>query len=371
MISKPAFGTIGDCCCVRCLAPVCFLLAVWLSSGNLRASDDPVELARQRLSAMSSAEKQELEGKRARFYGLPESEQQRVRQVHEDLSEAEDQDRLKQIMHRYSKWLRSLPSGQRAELVSLPPESRLARIKTLLREQEEGRMRWYVMRELTANDLALIVRWMEDYVAAHESEILERLPHLKERWNSIEPEKRRSVLVFSAATMGPAREFLRPGEKDIQSLKKHLSATAQQEFNKAEGEGRLAELAERWLRAAMFSRRAAPEVPREALQKFYAELDARTREYLENLSAERMEQELIRLYHYSQFRKLFDSERSPFPRPGEGMRGWPRGGGRPPGGDRSPGPPTGGRSGQPHFGPPALGPNGNSPERPPHDQDNG
>nr|MCU0982449.1 hypothetical protein [Pirellulaceae bacterium] len=63
MIPKPSFGTTGVRCGARCLAPVCLLLAVWLSSGNLQASDDPMELARQRLSAMSSAEKQELEGK--------------------------------------------------------------------------------------------------------------------------------------------------------------------------------------------------------------------------------------------------------------------------------------------------------------------
>jgi hypothetical protein len=371
MAAKSSIGAAGVPWRFRRLAAGCLFPTVLLLAGNLLASDDPMAAARQRLSAMSAAEKQELEGKQARFHGLSESEQQRVRQVHQDLSEAEDGEKLKQIMHRYSKWLRSLPSGQRAELVSLPPESRLERIKTLLREQEEGRMRWFVMRELTAGDLALIVRWMEDYVAAHEAEILERLPHLKERWDSFDPEKRRSVLVFSAATMGPVREFLRPGEADIQSLKKDLSATAKQEFNKAESEGRLAELAERWLRAAMFSRRTAPEVPREALQKFYAELEPRTREYLENLSAERMEQELVRLYHYSQFRKFFDPDRSPFPRPGEGMRGRPRGGGRPPGGDRSPGPPPGDRPDQPHFGPPGYVPGSKLPERNSGTQDNG
>jgi hypothetical protein len=161
MAAKSSIGAAGVPWRFRRLAAGCLFPTVLLLAGNLLASDDPMAAARQRLSAMSAAEKQELEGKQARFHGLSESEQQRVRQVHQDLSEAEDGEKLKQIMHRYSKWLRSLPSGQRAELVSLPPESRLERIKTLLREQEEGRMRWFVMRELTADDLALIVRWME------------------------------------------------------------------------------------------------------------------------------------------------------------------------------------------------------------------
>jgi hypothetical protein len=84
-----------------------------------------------------------------------------------------------------------------------------------------------------------------------------------------------------------------------------------------------------------------------------------------------MEQELVRLYHYSQFRKFFDPDRSPFPRPGEGMRGRPRGGGRPPGGDRPPGPPPGDRPDQPHFGPPGYVPGSKLPERNSGTQDNG
>ncbi len=323
------------------------LLPLLTSSAGAPPDEGNAVDARQRLSEMGAADKQELDGKRARFYGLPKTEQEQLRKVHRDLCEASDGERLRSVMERYSTWLRSLPSGQRAELLSLPPESRLAQIKLLLEQQEQWRMRNYVMPELTASDLAVIVQWMEDFVVAHESEILERIPHLRERWESIEPSRRPQALIFSA-TMGP-RDLLRPSDEDIQQLKEKLSASAKAEIAKAEREGRLGELAQSWIRAAMFSRRSGPPVAREELQRFYKELDARQREYLENLPAERMEQELTRFYHFSRFRKFFDPDRPPFSRPGDGFRG--RGRGPWPGGDRSPDPSSGDRPKGPPFGP--------------------
>jgi hypothetical protein len=325
---------------------------------------DPADAeARQRLSAMPAAEKQELDAKRARFYALPENDQQRLRQVHRDLSEADDREQLQQIMQNYARWLRSLQSGVRAELVSLPPESRIEKIKQLLQEQESWRMRKYVMSELTPDDRAVIVKWMEDYVSAHEEQILERLPHWKERWDSFQPAQRLNMLIFAATTIRPVRELLLPSEEEMNQLKKQLSGSARQELNRAESEGRLAELAERWLRAAMLSRHAPPQVSREELQQFYSELDQRQREYLENMSAERMDQELTRLYHFSRFRRFFDAERAPFSRSGESWRGRSRGGRS--GGDRPPGPPSGDRPKMPQFGPPAPGGKQPADRRPP------
>ncbi|TVS16605.1 MAG: hypothetical protein EA424_13915 [Planctomycetaceae bacterium] len=323
---------------------------------------DPADSeARQRLSAMSAAEKQELDAKRARFYAMPENDQQRLRQVHRDLSEADDREQLQQIMQNYAKWLRSLQSGARAELVSLPPESRIERIKQLLQEQESWRMRKYAMSELTPDDRAVIVKWMEEFVSAHEEQILERMPHWKQRWDSLPPAQRLNMLIFAATAIRPVRELLLPTEEEMNLLKKQLSGSARQELSRAEKEGRLPELAERWLRAAMLSRRALPEVSREELQQFYSDLDQRQREYLENMSAERMEQELTRLYHFERYRRFVDAERAPFSRSGGSWWGRPRGG-RPgtdrPDGDRPPGPPSGDRPGMPRPGPPRFGPPG-------------
>ncbi len=328
--------------------------------------------ARQRLSAMSAAEKRELDARRARFSAMPESDQQRLRQIHRDLAEAEDGEQLRQIMQNYAKWLRTLQSGARAELVSLPPESRIERIKQLLREQESWRMRRYVMSELTPDDREVIVKWMEEYVLAHEEQILQRLPHWKQRWDGLPSAHRLNMLIFAATNIRPVRDLLLPSEEEMNRMKKLLSGSARQELNRAEKEGRLPELAERWLRAAMLNRHAPPEVSREELQQFYSELDQRRREYLENLSAERMEEELTRLYHFERYRRFFDAERAPFSRSGESWRGRSRSGrsgADRPDNDRPPGPPSGDRPGMPRFGPPGVtpGPSGKQPadRRPP------
>jgi hypothetical protein len=317
------------------------LLVLAIGLPLARGDDTDTVDARQQLAGMEAADKQEFEDKRQRFYSLPADEQERLRSMHHDLGQAADGERLREVMQRYTTWLRSLPSGQRAELLSLPPESRLEQIKLLLQQQEEWRMRNYVMRELNAKDMAVIVKWVEDFVSTREREILERLPELKKRWGELDTNKRRQSLLFFAARLGPARGLLRPGEEDIERLKQQLSPSAQQELEKAQRQGRLAEVAESWMRAAMFSRRSGPEVPREELKRFYAELEAPQREYLENLPAERMEHELTRLYHYSRFRKFWESDRPPFSRPGDRLRGrgrggWPGGPSGRPNGDRTP-----------------------------------
>ena len=285
------------------------------------AFDTPVGSSEliSRLRNLPASEKQELERKRDRFYRLPEREQQRLRALHAQLEASQDGPRLRQVMERYSNWLRELPAGQRAELLSLPRELRRDQIQRLLQQQEAGRMRHYVAGALSDDDLKVIVGWMEDYLVEREDQLLERLPELRQRWDSLEPRHRRQMLVHAAMRSRSVREMLRPGEEDIQRIKDQLSSDAQLELRSAQQEDRLVELAESWMRAAMFSRRSAPEVPPEELRRFYAEMDGRWREYFESLPADRMESELKRWYH---FRHFFDSDRTPRGRPGELPRGW-------------------------------------------------
>ncbi len=307
-----------------------------------------------RLRNLTASEKQELERKRDRFYRLPEQEQQRLRALHAQLEASPDGPRLRQVMERYANWLRELPAGQRAELLSLPRDSRRDQIQRLLQQQEAGRMRHYVAGAMSDDDLKVIVGWMEDYLVEREDQLLERLPELRQRWDSLEPRHRRQILVHAAVRSRSVREMLRPGEEDIQRIKDQLSSEAQSELRSAQQEDRLAELAESWMRAAMFSRRSAPEVPQEELRRFYAEMDGRWREYFESLPADRMESELKRWYH---FRHFFDSDRTPRGRPGELPRGWGsrgRPGDTRPGG---PGEPRGERpGGVPEWPPGPFGP---------------
>ncbi len=292
------------------------------------APQPPVaDAAPQRLDSLSAAEKKELQSRQERFDRLDEKEQDRLRQLHAELSQAPDGAQLQQVLQRYATWLQTLPSGARADLLSLPPADRVAEIKRLLQEQSAARMRSYVSRPLSDDDLRTIANWMEDIVKRREPEILARLPMLENHLAQMPDSKRRlQALLVMAQRLGSSarRDWLRPAAEDIERLKSQLSPEAQEDLAKAQAEGRLPELAEAWMRAAMFSRFAGPAVDREQLRKFYVEeLDADQRAYLESLPPGRMQFELQRMYHAHRFRRDGFRERPGAWKPAPGLRGYP------------------------------------------------
>jgi hypothetical protein len=300
--------------------------------------------AEENPAAMSPAEKKELQGKQERFYRLDQPTRDQLTQLHDELMQDPDSARLQALLTRYASWLQTLSSGQRADLLSLPPNERVTEIKRLLQQQTASRMRSYVPRKLSDDDLQTIANWVEQMVQRHEPEILKRWPMFKERLDGIPDIKRRSqALVFMVQRSGFHRDWLQPTPEEINQLKTQLSAEAQQELEKAKAEGRLPELAEAWMRAAMFSRLAGPPVDKEQLRRFFKEdLEPQQREFLESLPPERMQAELVRMYYSHRFRRDGFPDWPGFRKPGSGLRGpasrfGPPGMREPNGGDRPPG----------------------------------
>ncbi len=104
------------------------LLIVALAVGESAGEAEPAapEAGPKNLETMSATEKKELQSKQERFYRLDEKEQDRLRRLHEELSQAPDAAQLQRVMERYASWLQTLPSGARADLLSLPPADRVA-----------------------------------------------------------------------------------------------------------------------------------------------------------------------------------------------------------------------------------------------------
>jgi hypothetical protein len=107
-------------------------------------------------------------------------------------------------------------------------------------------------------------------------------------------------------------------------------------LEKAIQAGQVAELSERWVQAARKSRWKLPAVDPDDLRKFYHELDAAKREYLESLPAERMQYELRRMYLFRQFAEGSPGMRHGFGFPGRGPH--PKPGERPGGPSNAPSP---------------------------------
>jgi hypothetical protein len=296
-------------CEVRVSAAALLLGAVLLAEGVHAESGKAAGAARARVDKMSAEQKRALWQKRERFNRLSPQEQNRLRRLHHDISTHPEARRLQQVVTEYTAWLKTLSSGQRAELLGMAPSQRIAEIKRLLQEQEANQMRGFVAHELADEDLTAIIHWMDDLLERRQDELLRRAPvGMRQKLANIEEPQRRRMLIYWVLRRGPVRDMLHPKTEDVDRLKSRLSTRARKQLEEARQAGHLDGLMQRWMRAAVSSKKAAPTVEREQLREFYHKtIDAREREYLESLPPERMRFELIRMYRSHQFRELMES----------------------------------------------------------------
>ena len=166
---------------------VLLLLAVLASAGW---SGDPWTDRRERIEAMSPAEKEELRHRQERFSALTPVEQQRIRRLHLDLEADPDADHLRDVMSRYHRWLTTLSSYHRAELLQLEPAERVKRIKTMLDEQSQREA-----KRLGPQDLAALTAWMEQYAKRYETRFLETAPEgQRQNYQKAAPSARPRIL---------------------------------------------------------------------------------------------------------------------------------------------------------------------------------
>jgi hypothetical protein len=119
------------------------------------------------IGAMTADQKEELSRHRQQFAALGTAEQQRIRQLHEQLLQEPDGAKLREVMNRYCQWLSAQPAYRGAQLLELKPPARIKQI-----QQEQGRV---AGKRLEVKDLEAIARWTEQYATEHEAQLLEIL----------------------------------------------------------------------------------------------------------------------------------------------------------------------------------------------------
>ena len=309
---------------------------------------DEATTTQVRLESLSPEQREELLRKKERFDALKDEEKERLRKLHQDITSAPDADRLQRVMSRYTQWLSSLTSAQRSELLTLPANKRIGKIKELLKQQENQRFQLYV-GNLPTEDRDAIYEWLEAFIKRHESVIIDRLPpDVSARLRDApDDEARRRMLVGGLRWRSEGSSLPYPTAEEFEKLVQTLSAETQKQFAQAMTAEEKQSRARDLIRAAIVSR-SFPSVSEEDLRKFAAGLKAEDRDRLEQLDAEQAKRELRRMYFSERFR---DPSRGPW------------------GGGRGSGPPrrdSEGREGNsaepPRFGPPrGKGP----PPRPP------
>ena len=312
-------------------------ISVFASQSALTAADTTDSLAR--LESLSAEQKEELLRKKERFDALKEEEKDRLRELHRDIITAPNAARLQRVMSRYTQWLSSLTSAQRSELLTLPADERIDKIKELLKQQENQRFQLYV-GNLPIEDRDAIYQWLERFITRHESEIIERLPldvRVRLRDTS-DDDARRRMLIWGLRRRSDSSDSPYPTSEEFAKLVETLSAETQKQFAQAKTPEEKQNRARDLVRAAIDSR-SFPSVSEEDLRKFAAGLKAEDRDRLEQLDAEQAKRELRRLYFAERFRENVQN------------RG-PWGGGRGSGPPRREGESRDGDGDPPRFGPP-------------------
>ena len=101
------------------------------ADADAREEAESLAQRRERIKNMSPAQKDQLLNRQQQFLKLEPAEQQRVRQLHEQLQRDPDAGKLRDVLGHYCQWLAVLPAYRQAELKEVPPAQRVRQIKVI------------------------------------------------------------------------------------------------------------------------------------------------------------------------------------------------------------------------------------------------
>ncbi len=271
-----------------CLLPTayCLLLA------------DDIPSARGRIEAMTAAEKEQLGRRQEQFAKLDSAEQQRLRRLHRELDEAPE---LREVLDRYHRWLMTLSPYERESLLELDPAERVQKIRRMRRE--EARVK---------TDIEGIFRWLEQYAAEHEAQILKTSPQWAARLKKLDPEARKRSVMWimlqrwQARKPGQAPRLSSPRlpDEELAALREQLSPGTRAEMEQKTPKEQWRMIAggiRRAFRHQMAARRfrggfVTPDLQQKLDDFFEHELSEKEQGYLLGLPADEMRRELQRRY---------------------------------------------------------------------------
>jgi hypothetical protein len=286
----------------------------------------------ERLEKMSLEEKADLQRKKDRFDKLPEAEKQRLHELHISIANDPKAQELSDTIRRYNRWLGTLSAPQRAEVLDeRDPAKRIAKIKELMKAQEERRFGEFIREfaeTLPEPDKQALFKWFGDFVERNEEHLVKRMPDdVRRRFEDQDQSSRRRDLMRSWSFQYRRHESETPvpSEADIEQLLQSLSEEARKPFLAPE---------QRQARVIVFMRAAAdsrmvPQVSKDQLMEFYNAMkpDDSRKQRLERLeNPDELLAELRRYWILERFRGP-GGRGGPPPRGGEPLRS---GEGRPP-----------------------------------------
>jgi hypothetical protein len=279
------------------IVQVAALLVSWLSV-PAACADDVMDARRRELENMSAVERDQLLRKQAAFEKLTDAEQERLRQLDETLTGDPEGQRLREIMLRYHTWLAALPSSQRTEIVSLPPEQRVAKIKERVSEQIERRRQELAQDSINGPDVAKIRSWLMEIYTRVEPKLLEQLDsEQREDVLRLSSPQMRFPWVMNMITRGKGMESnpqrhlvaLEITSEDHQRLVESLSESAQQYYARMDTDDERRALVQNWTWVAIWRgiARESSRLSGDQLRRFLEGADPKLRDQLDYLPPEK------------------------------------------------------------------------------------
>lgn len=261
-------------------------------------TDDPLE----RIRTMSAEDRDQLRQKRDRFESLSEGEQQRLRQLHSQLENHPNGDHLRRVMLKYDEWLRSLSPVLRAEILDLPTDQRIQKIKEIREKEARQAFGFVGDTKLPEENAPLLYDWIDGFIRLHESAIVDRLSENRQRElaKTVDDEHRRRRIAFSISKMAVDELRSLITEDDVKSLYSCLSPEARQILDDRPTDEERAVLVQRWIRFALIVRNP-PKVTPEQLERFFSDdLTELERDQLDRMPPEQRHKHLIWMYYSKQ-----------------------------------------------------------------------
>jgi hypothetical protein len=274
---------------------------------------------RAQLSTLSPDESTRLLHNRERLALLPAAEQAKLRKLADEVDRDPQRDRLRHVMNRYYQWLKKLGPVQRAELLELSPEARLAKIKQLRSEQQQRLAAESAGGEpLSVADLEHILKWIENQAWKNRAALLTEVkPDRRAQFDQLDASKQRRAIMALVAQRwrnGKPGSLGEVTARDLHNLVEKLSPAAQNRFKQATSSVEQRQLLRHWGQLAARHRvetavnsRKPPDYTEEELNHFFEhDLSAEQRERLLALPPDRLQRELRQLYYDDQ-RRLEDT----------------------------------------------------------------
>ena len=148
---------------------------------------------RRQVEEMSAEQRDDLFRSEQQFRALPPQEQQRIRDLHDQIESAPDRDKLRATMNRYCKWFETQPPFRRAKLLDKKKtlEDRIADGQRI-----PGKARSDQGSPPGRQNRRVLAAWLDHYTAEHGPRFIEshapRVP--TRRIAKLPPDRQQAVL---------------------------------------------------------------------------------------------------------------------------------------------------------------------------------